>query len=323
VAAGLSLLFAAAALAPGVRARFFPDVSPGMLLLGLAPLPFVLISDSLASTLLAAQREKAYAAHLIVRTAGVALVLAASLASTERLRVLLTGRLIVYAAVAVLLAVLARARPDWRGAAAFAPQALRFAAPAAASSGLIALHRRADVLLLSAFGRTSEIGGYALAYGLSESVWMISDSLEAALFPDLTRLSDEEARRAAVLALRRYALGAAVVFLLGLLVGSLILRGVFADKQPDAPNLFPLALAGAVAWGATRPAASYLYSRGRVGILVALHALGVSVNVALCLLWIPRYGAFGAAAATAASYGFEATVLLLRFLSLRHAPVRA
>ena len=105
--------------------------------------------------------------------------------------------------------------------------------------------------------------GYALAYGLSESVWMISDSLEAALFPDLTRLPDEEARRVAGEALRRYAIGGAAVLLLGLLAGEWILIRFFADRQPEAPRLFPLALAGAVAWGATRPAASFLYSRGR------------------------------------------------------------
>jgi O-antigen/teichoic acid export membrane protein len=320
VAAGLSALFVAAAASPPIRERFFPEVSAGLLLLGLAPLPFVLLSDSLASTLLAAHRERAYAAHLIVRTTGIALVLAASLASDERLRALLFGRLVVYAAVAVLLAALTRARPDWRAAAAYAPEALRFAGPAAASSGLIALHRRADVLLLSAFGRTNEIGGYALAYGFSETVWMVSDSLEAALFPDLTRLPDPEARRVAGEALRRYAVGAAAIFLLGLLAGGWILRTVFADRQPEASRLFPLALAGAVAWGATRPAASYLYSRGRVSTLVALHAIGVAVNLVLCLLWIPAYGALGAAAATAASYAFEAAVLLLRFHATGRTP---
>jgi O-antigen/teichoic acid export membrane protein len=320
VAAGLSLLFVAAAASASIRERFFPEVPPGLLLLGLSPLPLLLISDSLAATLLAARRERAYAVHLIVRTAGVAAVLAVSLASTERLRVLLTGRLIVAAAVALLLALMARARPDWRAAASFAPEALRFAGPAAASSGLIALHRRADVLLLSAFGRTPEIGGYALAYALSESVWMISDSLEAALFPDLTRLPDPEARRVAAEALRKYALGAAAVFLVGLVAGVGILQTVFADRQPAAPRLFPLALAGAVAWGATRPAASYLYSRGRGATLVALHATGVAVNIALCVIAIPRLGALGAAAATAASYGLEAAILLLVFRNTSRTP---
>jgi O-antigen/teichoic acid export membrane protein len=313
VAAGLSLLFITIAVWPPVARRFFPDLSPGLLLLGLAPLPFVLISDSLASTLLAAHREKAYGLHLLVRTGGIALVLAAALASGERLETLLVGRLAVYASVAGLLAWLSRARPDWRGAKGFAPEAMRFAAPAAASSGLIALHRRADVLLLSAFGRTPEIGGYALAYGLSEAVWMVSDSLEAALFPDLARLTGDEARRVAATALRLYAVGGLLLLLVGLAVGGPLLRAAFADRQPEAQRLFPLALVGAVAWGATRPAASFLYSRGRAATLAALHALGLAGNLVLCLLWIPRMGAFGAALATATSYGAEAVLLLLLF----------
>ena len=62
-------------------------------------------------------------------------------------------RVAVQAATATLLAATAKARPRWREVAPFSGPALRYGVPTAASDALITLHRRADVFLLSAFGR--------------------------------------------------------------------------------------------------------------------------------------------------------------------------
>jgi hypothetical protein len=47
--------------------------------------------------------------------------------------------------------------------------------------------KRADVFFLSIFRMSSEIGAYAVAYTLAEAFWVVTDSLEAALFVDLAR----------------------------------------------------------------------------------------------------------------------------------------
>jgi hypothetical protein len=86
----------------------------------------------------------------------------------------------VVVAAFVVLAV--RAVPHWRGVGDFAPSAIRYGGPTAFSSASVALHRRADVLLLSALGRTAEIGAYSLAQAIAETFWLITDSLENALF---------------------------------------------------------------------------------------------------------------------------------------------
>jgi len=310
VAASAVPLVLLAAL-PALRLLLFPSITPGLLGLALAPLPFLMLADSLSSLLLARRRERTYGAMLWGRSAGAALVLATSLFASGggRLVWLLAGRIGVSVLAVAGLAASLGVRARFRGIGSFGRTAVRFAAPVAASGALVSLHRRADVFLLSTLGRASEIGAYAVAYTFAEAFWIVTDSLEAALFVDLARVEPREAlartRRAALL------FGAiAAVGVVGLFGGILLIRAGYGGAYARAQALFPWVLAGALLWGASRPFSSFLYSRRRGGTVLALHAAGLLLNVALCLRWIPSQGALGAAHATLASYSLVAAALV-------------
>ena len=317
----LVLLAAAAALAatlgltllPSLRRLVFPEVPTRLVFLGLAPLPFALLCDSLSATLLAERRESLYNGFLWARTLGGAAVLAASLLSDDRLAFVLAGRVAVSAAVAAGLFATGGARPAWKGMSGLAPGALRYGLPAAAGGAAVALHRRADVFLLSSFGRTAEIGAYAVAYAMGEAFWTVTDSLETALFADLTRHGDAGAREETARALRLYRIGGAAALFFGLAAGEAVILVFYSGRYPEAVILFPLALLAAVLLGTSRPCTSYLYSRGLGRRVLAVHATGLAANLVLCLAAIPRFGARGAVAASLASYGAEAVLLTWSF----------
>ena len=317
----LILLAAAASLSaalgltmlPSLRQWAFPDVPRPLVFFGLAPLPFVLLCDSLSATLLADLRERLYTGFLWARTLGGAVVLASSLLSDDRLVFLLVGRVAVNALVAAGLFAAAGALPSWRGLGNLAPEALRYGLPIAAGGAAIALHRRADVLLLSALGKTAEIGAYAVAYAVAEAFWMVTDSLEAALFADLLRRDDSSAGDQAARALRLYRIGGAGAFAVGLFAGEAVIHFLFGGRYPEAAVLFPPALLAAVVWGTIRPCTSYLYSRGLNRRVLAVHSLGAAFNIVLCLAAIPRFGARGAVAATLASYAVETALMTSSF----------
>ncbi len=306
-------VFGVTLAAPPLRHVLFPAVPTGWILLGLAPLPFSLVGDSLASTLIAAGRTRAYGATLWIRNAGTAIVLASSLTSRDRLLWILAGRLAVQGGVAAITAVAAHARPRMGGLRAFIPEALAYGVPTALSDGVVAVHRRADVFLLSALGRTPEIGAYALAYALAEAFWLVTDSFEAALFVDITRRPDVDARAAAARAFRL----SLWIGLCGFLPGVLLAQGLrsvfFGGRYSDARGLLPWTLAAAVAWGVSRPFASYLGSRGRLRALVACHTASLAANLLANVLLIPRHGAMGAAIASLASYTLDAILLGIAF----------
>jgi O-antigen/teichoic acid export membrane protein len=298
---------------PGLRQFVFPEVPQRLVFLGLAPLPFVLLCGSLSSALLGEQKEGLYNAFLWSRTLGSATVLALSLLFTsDRLVFLLAGRIAVNALAAAGLFAAHRTVPSWRQLGQLAPEALRFGLPAALSGGAVALHRRADVLFLSALGRTAQIGGYAVAYAMAEAFWVFTDSLEAALFTDLTKSDRAAAGEQASAALRLYRAGAALAFVLGLAGGEAAIFLFFRDRYPETALLFPATLAAAVIWGTSRPCVSYLFARGLGRFVIAGHLTGLVINVLLCLTLIPAWGAAGAAAASLASYAIEVT-LMTRF----------
>jgi O-antigen/teichoic acid export membrane protein len=321
----LSLLASAAvlfglAVFRGLRIFFFPTVPAGLVFLGFAPLPFLLLADSLSAILLADRRERLYSLFLWARCLATAIVVVSSLLASRPLVWLLVGRILVNALVVVGLLRAVRTRPSFSELPEFARNASRFAAPIALASGLVALHRRADVFLLSALGRTPEIGGYAVAYALAEAFWIVTDSLETALFVDLAGKTSEIARREALRAARLYALIGLAACAGGLGAGYLILRLLFSARFPSATGLFPWLLLATVVWGTGRPFASYLFSRRLGSSVLWSHAAGLASNVLLCASWIPRQGAAGAAKATLASYLLE--TLILGVVALR-SPGRA
>lgn len=324
-ALGALLVLGGLAALPGLRRILFPDAPTRLILLGLAPLPFVLLCDSLSASLLSQKREGLYTGFLWSRTLGGALVLGLCLLSSDSLLFLLAGRIAVNALAAAGLLLAQRALPAWRGLPQLAPEALRYGLPVALSGAAAALHRRADVLLLSVFGRTPEIGAYAIAYAMAEAFWMVTDSLEAALFADLMRRDGAGAGAEASRALRLYRVGALGAFALGLCAGETAALLLFRDRYPEALVLFPPALAAAVFWGTSRPCTSYLYARGLGRPVLAAHLTGLVANVLLCLAVIPAFGARGAVAASLASYAVELAVVtrLFRFHSRSVPPAGA
>ena len=311
----LALLFAV----PALRTSLFPAIPAPLVFLGLFPLPALFLADSLSAILLAERRERLYGALLWLRSGATAVVLATSLLAANRLLWLLAGRAVASLILLVPLMRALRVGRSVRGLFELAPAAFRYGLPVAGAGALNALHRRADVFLLSALGKTPEIGAYAVAYALAEAFWILTDSLEAALFVDLAGQGEEKARRETRRAAKVYGTIAAAALVVGMAGGLAILHLGFSDRYPAASRLFPWLLVAAVAWGASRPFSSYLFSRGRGREVFLSHAAGFVLNAGLCALWIPATGALGAARATLASYAAEA--LLLAFLARRRAAV--
>ncbi len=314
LAAAPCVLAAAVLVAwPALRAFWFGSVPARLFWIGLAPLPFLLLADSLSATLLAENRERLYSFFLWGRTAASGAVLATSLASADRLDWVLWGRLAVNAAAACGLAFATRARPRWAAVAGLAGPALRFGAPVALAGLLMSLHRRADVFLLSGLGRAGEIGAYALAYALAESLWILTDSLEAAIFVELSGRRESEARAIAGAALSRFrglCLAGAAAVLLG---GEAVLLLFFRGRYPAAPALLPAVVIGVAAWGAARPASSFLYAVGRGRTMAGCHLAALCVNLALCGALIPRWGALGASGVSLVSYSLLGRLTIRAF----------
>jgi O-antigen/teichoic acid export membrane protein len=300
------------ALLPPLRTLFFRGIPDRLVLLGMSPLPFLLLGDSLGSALVASRRARDYGATLWLRNLGSALVLVTALSAEDRLAWVLWGRLIVTASVAGAVVLTVRAIPDWTRVSDFTPAAIRYGGPTALSAGAVALHRRADVMLMSAFGRTAEIGAYSLAQAIAETFWLATDSLEQALFVDVARQGPALAHAAARRALRLYLWLGAAGLIGGWLGGELLIRLLF-QAYPAAHLILPWLLVATVAWGIARPYYSYLSSQGFLRTVLYCNAAGLAANLLFCALWIPSHGALGAARACLISYAAQSVLFWVAF----------
>ena len=162
-----------------------------------------------------------------------------------------------------------------------------------------------DVLLLRGLVDPVTVGNYALAYLFIEAADVLLGTVRQALFPRLTWLAASDPARFRGLLLRGLlffaTIAAAASGAVWLLQGSL-LRWLLLDSYPLALAYLPwlslalpfLSLAGALG--------SANISCGNQAAVWRLQLLGLTVNVALNLLLIPRYAGFGAVLATLLTY---------------------
>jgi O-antigen/teichoic acid export membrane protein len=182
--------------------------------------------------------------------------------------------------------------------------------------GLLSLvNLRLDVAILGALAGPAVLGIYAIASKYAELLRLPGLAVNYVLYPLFSRRSARDARA------RTRSLIGPVAGLTALCAGPL----AFA-AGPLLPLLYGHAFTGAIhpAWillggllgdGLTGLVGAYLFGVGRPGLNSLAIAAGVVVTVVGDLVLIPRYGAVGAAWASAAAYLTTVATLLVCFWS--------
>jgi O-antigen/teichoic acid export membrane protein len=192
-------------------------------------------------------------------------------------------------------------RPRLRWSRGLLRPLLGAAVPIALVTTMSMLHFKIDAVLLSLLRPAEDVGIYNVAYRFFEYSLVLPGIFMAAVFPILTRAlaSDRREARAVI----EKALDAVLLVALPLAVGCAVLAPLLVEIV--APHGFEAAVTplrilsiGLVFAFANAVFAGAALALDRQRALVAVTAVGLTVNVALNLLLIPRYSYSGAAAAT-------------------------
>jgi O-antigen/teichoic acid export membrane protein len=181
------------------------------------------------------------------------------------------------------------------------PSLLKTAFPIGAAFLLFVLLMRLDVTLLSFIAGEEEVGLYAAAYRLVESTQFIAWAIAAAMMPWLSRTAAGGLTRGyelGLMAMNGVLLPISLVFTLfaGALIG--LLYG--DDFEPAVLPLQLLGLTSAL-YGMQSFASTTLIARDSPTTFAKLVGLVVLLNLGGNLVFIPKYGADGAAAVSLAS----------------------
>jgi len=217
---------------------------------------------------------------------------------------------LLYLATAVLMAQLAAALVLWRRIAPddrfswpsmrSTRNALQRAVPFALTGLVANAQARLGPLLLGGLAGTGEVASFGVAAGLAGAARRLPSSAFGAALPVFSRGAESgdaaSARAQFAGAVRWFALAAAVVLVVG---ASSIVRLTYG--APFAAAATPLLFAGLglvpTLVNASRKV--YLFASGRERIVLRWSAATLAVQVAACLLLIPRFGAAGAMAGLA------------------------
>lgn len=174
------------------------------------------------------------------------------------------------------------------------------------SNAIVLLNYRIDIIILNYFVGPAVVGVYTIAARLVEQLWVISSVVTAVILPRMSALKDNEKLRLHLTAL----LSKIVLYitLLGslalMIVAKPVIAIVFGEEFVEASIIINYLLPGVVFFASGRVITNSMIARDMAEINLYIASAMFVVNFTGNLILIPKYGVFGAAAATSISYLF-------------------
>lgn len=190
-------------------------------------------------------------------------------------------------------------------------RALTFGVKGYAANALQVLNYRVDVLLLSSVAGAAAVGPYAIAVGITTTLWLLPQAVSDILFPRVASLSAggkdaEEHRRFVETKSLRHVVLLVVVGTGALAVGMyLLVVPLYGADFREAIDLGMIRLPGVALLGIAGVMSASYVGRGHpiFGLYSAL--VVTPATMVLYALLIPAHGATGAALASSLSFGLS------------------
>jgi O-antigen/teichoic acid export membrane protein len=174
------------------------------------------------------------------------------------------------------------------------------------------LNLRLDFILLQLLAGPAVLGVYAIASKFAELVKVPGTALTYVLYPRFARDGSATAARDARRLMPKATLLCAAIAVALLAAAGAVIPAVYGSAFEPAVLPAQIILLGLMLEGLGGVITGYLYGIGRPGLNSWAMGTGLVATVALDLILIPRFGAAGAAAASAVAY-VTSTLALLWF----------
>lgn len=307
------LRFYGGAADPGMRA---------LLTLGALLIPVLLLKYLAVAFLLGLQKIKWFNAANIIQAVSLLLFMVVNLFI---LRGGVRGAVLAYLASEVtvgLVGLRMAMRTAGAGALIERPppgmlrKSVKYGLQGHAGNVLVQFTYRFDMfLILSMLGAGAQ-GLYSIAVILAEKLMHIPRSVQVVLFPRLSSLPVEESNRLTPRVLRNSMFLTALAGVALYLLSRPLLLLFYGTEFIGGLRAFQILIPGVVMLTASAILSGDFSARDRRIYHTIANAVGFSVNVSLCFLWIPRLGIEGAAWASTVAYTLEAAIMLAFFRRL-------
>lgn len=173
----------------------------------------------------------------------------------------------------------------------------------------IMIYMRVDQVMIGSMLSKADVGNYSVAVRLSEVWYVIPMAVCQSTFPSLvaSRRSNFQMYESSLTRLTVFLFwGSVIVASMVQLIGPSVIEVLFGKEYHAAGNVLRIHFWGGCFVALGMVAQQWHLAENRLKITLIRTALGAFANIALNLLLIPRYGVYGAALATVASFGVSA-----------------
>ena len=164
----------------------------------------------------------------------------------------------------------------------------------------------ADRFFIARYRTLDEVGVYSLAYTCGMAMFLITSSLMRAWSPAFYQQAQSEDMKAELGSLISLLAGAlSLVAVAGICISPLAAR-LLDNRYQAAMRVIPLVVLAYLLHAMFALFQLPIMQSKRSGFIFGASAVALASNLALNLLWIPRWGVYGAAWASVAAYAVEA-----------------
>ena len=310
--AGVAGYLVCLALLP-VHGSLFGDIPSEYILIALAALPAALVVSDLSGIMRGVGDFLGYNAALVAQSAIplvlIAIVLIGFDGGPGAAVWAVTAGTFVVALGAIVWCRKLVGGIDWRLDLGYAKRAASYGIRAQPGTVLVFLGYRIDVLLVNGYLNAAAAGFYSIALATAERAQTVGDAAATVLLPRIAAepLAERRARLTPIVA--RTVLWMTIVLAAVLFsIANWLVVFLYSDQFEPAVKPTEILLLSMVASAVQRVFSADIAGRGRPLLNTYVAAASLSVNVALNVALIPRYGISGAAWASVASYSLAAVL---------------
>ncbi len=195
---------------------------------------------------------------------------------------------------------------------------VRFAVVAGAASGISYLNYRADLFIVDHFKGKEAVGTYSLAVYLAESIWQVSGSLALATYARLGGMTRTDAAQLTTRVMRHTVLLLAGICIV-MFASADIIQSLLFPKQDGMAMALRIVLPGVLLYSLAQSYSGfYTWQRGMPWVSAVVAGTGLTIDIILALILVPRMGVNGAALASAIAYSTAIVGGLAVFVRSEH-----
>ena len=314
-----SLLAVALSVTAELRPTWFTAIPPSLMRVAAISIPFQLLTLIGLNIFLAVGRIKEFnfldllgQSFVLINAVVVLLLLKRGLPALVTLNTLTNILVALVVASFLVIAGKRLVESNWRADLSLLGQMLSYGIKFHISILAGALIFRADLLVVNLFRGPAEAGVYSVASQVGMMLMLLPGAIATLLFPRVT--AEQDQRGETTCQVTRHTAFAMVLCCLAAIPLSLLLPVVYGSSFTDASLQLWILLPGVYLVALQSVLVQHFNALGLPRIIPTFWIVTLVINIILVFALVPRFGARGAAVASALSYSLIFALVTIRFL---------